>query len=82
MRRDEPHFQEAVVGGKVLYQELGYVTNHHRIKRLQTTVCGVTSHSSAHSPDSIRLLLLGSLTQLQTDVGWGWLKGSLGQMFM
>lgn len=47
---------------KALYQDLGDITNHHKIEWLETTFFGLTSHSSVHLPDSAQLPLLVSYT--------------------
>lgn len=52
MKGEKPFFQGPVFSGKLLYEDLGYITNQHRIERLRITAMGITSHSSGHLPDS------------------------------
>lgn len=61
MKREKPCFQGPVVNGKLLYEDLGYITNQHRIEWLRITAMGVTSHSSVHLADSTRRLSPRSL---------------------
>ena len=50
-----------MVNGKLLYEDLSYITNQHRIKWLRIIATGIMSHSSVRLPDSTQQLLPRSL---------------------